>query len=201
MPVDALGLHAKTVARVRLGLPLDKKLLLFGADSLASVRKGSNVLRDTLRAYCARGGADGVELMVFGSGSIDVPLPVHRLGYVSNESRLALLYAAADAYLLPSLEDNAPLTVGESLLCGTPVIAFPVGNVEALVEHRVTGYVAAHLDEEDFATGIEWALAASPEAALERSARCRMAAGRYHDPRLAAERHEALYRAAIDAAT
>lgn len=199
-PIETLQLTAKMVARARLGLPLDRKLLLFGSDNLENRRKGGDLLKDALRRF-HRKGSDTVELIVFGAGSIETPLPIRSLGYVTDTTRLALAYAAADAYLFPSREDNAPLTVGESLLCGTPVVAFPVGNVPSLVEHRVTGYIARHLDTKDFARGIEWALNASAGDALVRSARCRTTASAYHDPGVSAERHEAVYRLAMDAAT
>ena len=198
LPVDQLALTAKTVARIRLGLPLNKKLLLFGSERLANLRKGADLLKAVLRHFCSKGPRQGVELVMFGSGSIDAPLPVHRLGYVYDLKRLALMYAAADAYLFPSREDNAPLTVAEALLCGTPVVAFPVGNVRALVEHRVTGYIANHLDTRDFADGIEWMLNASPVDALARSARCRLHASAVHDPGTSSGRHEAVYRLAMN---
>jgi glycosyltransferase involved in cell wall biosynthesis len=119
------------------------------------------------------------------------------MGHVSDDVRLALIYSAADAFVFPSHEDNAPLTIGEALLCGTPVVAFPVGNVPDLVRHRDTGYVAGHLDIEDLVAGIRWALEASPTEALSRSLRCRTSAAAAHDPETAATRHEALYRAVM----
>lgn len=197
-PVDAFSLTAKTVARVHLGLPVDKKLLLFGCENVTSPRKGADLLGSALDRLRANARASDIEIVLFGKQTIDLPLPVRHLGHVSDERRLALLYSAADVYLFPSREDNAPLTVSESLLCGTPVVAFPVGTVPALVEHRVTGYVARHLDVEDFADGIHWILSASRADALSRSARCRLHAAAFHDPRTAAERHEAVYRRALD---
>jgi glycosyltransferase involved in cell wall biosynthesis len=196
-PVSRLAMTAKAVARVRLGLPLRRKLLLFGAESVTNHRKGGDLLAEAVARFCASGPHDDVEVVVFGRNSLDIGLPVHRMGYINDDETLALVYSAADAYLFPSREDNAPLTVGESLLCGTPVVAFPVGNVPSVVEHRVTGYIARPLDVEDFARGIRWGLDATPAAALARSARCRLSAAALHDPATAAQRHEAVYRLAL----
>jgi glycosyltransferase involved in cell wall biosynthesis len=44
--------------------------------------------------------------------------------YVTQDAQLALLYAMADAYVLPSLEENLPNVILESLACGTPLVAF-----------------------------------------------------------------------------
>lgn len=197
-PLESLALTAKVVARIRLGLPLNKKLLLFGADSLSNRRKGGDLLRAAIARFCSNGRRDDVEIAMFGSESIDMPLRVHRLGYISEEQKLSLAYSAADVFLCPSREDNGPLTVGEAMLCGTPVVSFPVGIVPVLVEHKINGYIAKYLDVGDFAEGIEWALAATPAEALARSAQCRIRASAFHDPKVAAARHEALYRQALN---
>jgi glycosyltransferase involved in cell wall biosynthesis len=187
----------KVVARIRLGLPLDRKLLLFGADSVGNKRKGGDHLRLALDRLKATGADRGVELITFGHHSIQLPIPSRSMGHVSDDERLALIYSAADAFVFPSLEDNAPLTVGESLLCGTPVVGFPVGNVPDLLRHRDTGYLAKYLDAEDLVNGIRWAIEVDPQEALRRSLRCRTSAAAIHDPVTAAARHESIYKEII----
>lgn len=195
-PIDRLAPTNRMVARAKLGLPLDRKLLLFGADSLANKRKGREWLQQALEQL-ARRGRSNIEVVLFGSGTIDLPLPVHRLGHIADEVRLALAYSSADAFLFPSAEDNAPLTVGESLLCGTPVVAFPVGNVPDLLRHRDTGYIARARDAADLVRGIDWALGVDAVSALRRSLRCRQTAAAFHDPLLAADRHLEVYQEAM----
>ncbi len=192
-PTDRLILTNKTVARAQLGLPVDKKLLLFGADSLQNHRKGSDLLSAMLERLAHLYPQISAEVVLFGNNSISLPFPVHTLGYISEDTRLGLAYSAVDAFLLPSREDNAPLTVGESLLCGTPVVAFPVGHVPSLVRHNVTGYVAKHLDIDDFARGIAWALSADQETAIKRGLLGRISATAFHDPQKAVERHLDVY--------
>jgi glycosyltransferase involved in cell wall biosynthesis len=195
-PTDRLTPSNRIVARLALGLPLKKKLLLFGADSVTNKRKGSEWLRQSIAMIAARGKGD-VEVVLFGNGTIELPLPVHRLGHIADEARLALAYSAADAFLFPSAEDNAPLTVGESLLCGTPVVAFPVGNVPELLRHLDTGYIARYQDAADFVNGIDWAIDGDAPTALRRSLRCRQSAAAFHDPAVAADRHLAVYEEAM----
>ncbi len=195
-PTGRLRPTNKIVARIRLGLPVHKKLLLFGADSLANKRKGGAWLKQAMAMIAQRGSKD-IEVVVFGNSTIDLPLPIHSLGHIAEEERLALAYSAADAFVFPSSEDNAPLTVGEALLCGTPVVAFPVGNVPDLLADRETGYLARHQDAADLVCGIDWALNVDAKAAMRRSIRCRQSAAAYHDPVLAANRHVEVYRQAM----
>ncbi len=197
-PVHRLVMASKTMARLRLGLPVDKKLILFGADSLKNYRKGGELLKAALKRLIDAQPKDAIDLVVFGNDFIDFPLPVHRLGYITDESRLMLAYSAADAFLFPSREDNAPLTVGESLLCGTPVVAFPVGYVPDIVKHGITGYIANYLDTNDFAKGIAWALSANPHLSLKRRMASRISAAVFHDPQQTVERFMGVYRTMLN---
>ena len=90
--------------------------------------------------------ANDIELVVFGNRNTEdvpeFPLKTSFLGTIDNDERLALYYAAADAFLIPSLEDNLPYTVMESLSCGTPVIAFTTGGIPDMVRHEHNGYLA-----------------------------------------------------------
>ena len=196
-PTERLKLTNKLVARIRLGLPINKKLLLFGADSLANYRKGGDLLKQSIDLLSQTEHKAHVEIIVFGNNSIDLPLPVHRLGYISDDAKLALVYSAADAYLFPSLEDNAPLTVGEALLSGTPVVAFPVGYLPDIIQHKVNGYIAKYLDAADFSKGIEWALNVDWKTGTQKTIGYRIAATSFHDPQLSVERHLAVYHEAI----
>ncbi|WP_255454752.1 glycosyltransferase [Parasphingopyxis sp. CP4] len=194
LPVDRFKPTNRLVARKRLGLPLDRKLIAFGADSLGNSRKGGDILRAAIQILKSRNALDGIEGIFFGHGGADFGIPAHEMGQVSDEETMSLIYAAADIFAFPSREDNAPLTVVESMLSGTPVVGFPVGNVVELIEHRVTGYIAQQGDIEDFATGIEWALAGRSSATtLDRRAQNHIDARAHNDPEIAVARHIALY--------
>jgi len=188
----------KMVARLRLGLPLDRKYIVFGADSLDNRRKGGQYLQESISRLVELGAAENVEGLFFGSASLETAIPGHNMGYVSDPRRLSLIYAAADVFAFPSLEDNAPQTVVEALLSGTPVVGFPVGNVPELVTHHDTGYIARYGDAEDFASGLAWALEdpRTPEAQL-RGLRGHIHARDYHDPHAATAQCIDIYREII----
>lgn len=198
-PVDRFNPTNKLVARLRLGLPLDKKLIVFGADNLNNKRKGGDILAESVRHLREMGKVGGVEGVFFGSSSLDLGIKGHNMGHVSDEKKLSLIYAAADVFAFPSREDNAPLTVAEALLSGTPVVAFPVGNVPEVVQHKDTGYIARYEDAEDFAKGLVWALAAPrSQEALARGLRSHLVARTHNDPATAVARHLRLYQEILE---
>lgn len=187
----------KQIARRRLGLPQDRPLVAFGADHLASLRKGGDLMAEALRRL-ARLGDGRARAVVFGSGELPADLPVHAMGYVHDPGKLALIYAAADVFAFPSREDNAPQTVIEAMLCATPVVGFRVGNLPDLIVHGETGWLADPGDVEGFARGLVWALdGADRLEGLLRSMRAHGAAHVYSDPEAATARLVEVYRAAL----
>lgn len=194
IPLDDFVPTNRIAARIALDLPLDKKLIVFGADSLENVRKGGHLLRAAVDHLRLRGELEDVEGLFFGSSNLDVGIPGHNLGYISDPKKLSLVYAAADVFAFPSLEDNAPQTVVEALLSGTPVVGYPVGNVTELVQHRDTGYIADYADAEAFADGLSWAFGriGSREAILK-SVRGHLHAHDYHTPQPIIQQHVDLF--------
>jgi glycosyltransferase involved in cell wall biosynthesis len=156
-PVD------KRTARELLALPQDKKLLLFGGIIGTRVRnKGFHLLVSALREVAERGWRDYAELMVFGSSepavAPDLTLKTRYLGHLDDDARIALLYAAADVFISPSLQENLPNTVMEAMACGTPCVAFNQGGVPDLIDHEINGYLAQPYEPADLARGIAWVI-------------------------------------------
>ena len=144
----------KTSARRAFNLPADKKLVLFGAfGGTSDPRKGFSYLRDALQLLPDE---SDIELVIFGADqpqSIDVKLPVHQVGRLQDHVSIALLYSACDVFVLPSMQDNLPNTLLESLACGTD-----------LIQHQTNGYLATLRDVNDLAHGIQSTLGQSPSA-------------------------------------
>lgn len=197
-PVDRFVMHNKYLARLKLGLPLDKKIMLFAADSLTNPRKGAELLKAALRIFARSHSVKDCLIVVFGSSDVNLPIAVRSMGFVNDDSLLSFIYSSADVFLSTTLEDSGPMTVGESLCCGTPVVSFNVGYAPDIVEHLVTGYIATVNDAAGFSAGIEWAFTTGPTDALERSIKCRMAGAQFHDPKVAASRHLSLYHSVLN---
>lgn len=151
----------KAECRRKLGLPEDKKILLFGAAKVSDIRKGYRYLVEALRIIgnSFPAVAHHIELAMFGttdddSTEIGSEFTSHAMGFVNDSETLVELYNAADAFVLPSLQDNLPNTVVESLSCGTPVVGFRIGGVPEMVIHGKTGYLAEAKNSLSLANGI-----------------------------------------------
>lgn len=157
-PIDKQ--HAKKM----LGLPVDKQIILFGAISATSAtRKGFQFLKPALQQLSQNQNSESIELVIFGSSAPlnppDLGFKVNYLGRLNDDISLALVYAAADVFIAPSVEDNLPNTVMEALACGTPCVSFKIGGMSDLIDSAQTGYLAQPFDIDDLARGITWVLA------------------------------------------
>lgn len=151
----------KAECRRELGLPENKKLLLFGAAKVNDIRKGYRFLLEALRIVSDSFPivARQIELVIFGRGADgnsteEAGFRVHKMDYVGDTRTLVRLYNAADTFVLPSLQDNLPNTVAESLACGTPVVGFRTGGIPEMVRHGETGYLSDAKNSLSLANGI-----------------------------------------------
>ncbi len=194
LPIDKFIPVNQLVARSKLNLPLGGKIILFGADDVSNRRKGGDLLHAALLLLSEQNKDADIHLATFGHYSLRAPFPVTNLGYLNTERELSLAYSAADCYCLPSREDNAPLTVAESMACGTPVVATPVGNVPDLVRHKETGFVCDSFTAEGLAEGIQFVLSSLQKAGnIALQSKIRQTACNHHNPTVAAERHLKVY--------
>ena len=133
------------ICRQVLDLPLNKKILLFGAQSLSDPRKGGDLLLKSLQNIPQSLKQDLI-LLTFGDGGEQfqshIDITVLSLGYISGDRLKSIAYSAADLFLFPTRADNLPLVLQESMACGTPLISFHVGGVPELVRSGVTGELA-----------------------------------------------------------
>lgn len=141
LDVDIFSPRSAEVGRRALEIPCDASVVLFVAHSVSVQRKGLALLSQALASLHD---LPALFLLSLGSGAPDVEgnIPHLHVGHISQERLLALLYSTADVYVVPSLQDNLPNTVLESLACGTPVVGFDVGGIPDMVRPGVTGLLA-----------------------------------------------------------
>jgi glycosyltransferase involved in cell wall biosynthesis len=158
----------KASARQILGLSSEKFIMMSGfMPSRMDLHKGTSYLLDAIELFAANYDLDPdqMELVIFGNRDEknvpDFPIRTTFLGTISDDEKLALCYSAADVFLAPSLEDNLPNTVMESLACGTPVVAFRTGGIPDMVQHQQNGYLAEFRSSADLARGIAWVYSAN----------------------------------------
>jgi glycosyltransferase involved in cell wall biosynthesis len=134
---------------------------LFGAVGATSDnRKGFHLLQSALKDLSQSNFTEDFDLVVFGttkSSEIEeCGFKVHYLGHLSDDTSLVLAYSAADIFVAPSTQENLANTVLESIACGTPCVAFRIGGMPDLIEHKQNGYLAQPFDITDLAKGIVW---------------------------------------------
>lgn len=166
----------KAEARLRVGLPADKRIILFVSHKVTDKRKGMDYFVKSLQKLAADNPEmkENTVVAVMGTHSDDVvsslPFTTYPLGYIDNDHSIADVYRSSDVYVLPSLEDNLPNTIMEALACGVPCVGFRVGGIPEMIDHRQNGYVANVKDTDDLAAGIEWVLCEADREALSASA-------------------------------
>lgn len=161
----------KTTAKEILGIPKEKKMLLYGAmNATFDPLKGFTQLINSLRILNV---AD-VEITVFGSykpeEAPDFKFPSRYLGSFQDDLSLIMLYNAADVVVVPSLQENLSNVIMESMACGTPVVCFDVGGNSDMVDHKISGYLAQPFDSVDLSNGIKWVLDNNDSGLLSKNA-------------------------------
>ncbi|WP_019988963.1 glycosyltransferase family 4 protein [Rudanella lutea] len=153
----------KAEAGRQLGLPdTGRPRLLFGSFNTTDPRKGFRYFADALHRLHTHWPTLQPEILVFGKGATHdanaLPYPIRQLGVLTNEADIVAAYNAADALVVPSLEDNLPNTVVESMACGTPVVGFRTGGIPELIEHTQTGYLSTVGSAAELADGLAFVL-------------------------------------------
>lgn len=148
----------RRAARRSHGLPEKGRIILFGSCKVADRRKGADYLIEA----CRSAELQHVDVVIVGGHSEwmrnHFAQQVHIIDYVHSPERMAALYAAADVYVTPSLQENLPNTIAESMSVGTPCVGFDVGGIPEMIDHKKNGYVARYKDIPDLAQGVAWVL-------------------------------------------
>ncbi|WP_026100894.1 glycosyltransferase family 4 protein [Synechococcus sp. PCC 7336] len=186
----------RQVCRTTLGLPANKKVLFFTAQSFNDSRKGADLLVAALQKLPDALKSDLV-LMTMGEGgealAAYADIPAMPLGYIDGDRHKALAYSAADLFVFPTRADNLPIVLQESMACGTPMVSFSVGGVAELVRPGITGLLAQPEDPADFATKIV-ELLEDDSLRQKMAEHCRTIAVEEYSIELQAERYINLYR-------
>ncbi|MCR5650961.1 MAG: glycosyltransferase [Lachnospiraceae bacterium] len=144
--------------REKYGLPLNKKIILFGAmvqsvhkwEGMEMTARAVSGLNDDLKKDCS--------LLIFGNAPdldlSDFDIPAAALGHIDGQEKIADIYRAADVFVSPSVADNYPNTLLEAICCGTPCVSFDIGGMRDLVKTGETGYLARPKDTDDLSKGI-----------------------------------------------
>ena len=121
---------------------LDSKMRVFTfvAAEPANPVKGLNILLDALDLVQSKTDIE-IKLNIVGKRiqEFSKRYEIEQHGLLDGE-RIRKILQKTDFTLVPSLQENSPSVIVESMLTGTPVIATNVGGIPELVIEGVTGY-------------------------------------------------------------
>lgn len=153
----------KTTARERLGLPINKKIILFIGNLLPV--KGIDLL---LRAFAGMEKKDCIDLIIIGKGKserklktltkkLHIETHVNFMGSKGHNEIPAWLNAC-DVLCLPSRNEGFPTIIVEALACGRPVVATKVGGIPEAVTNDTFGILVEPNNTEELAATLNKAL-------------------------------------------
>lgn len=197
--LDIFKPREKSFLRKLFGLPEEKKLILFGAENATQdARKGFKYLQEALGLISQYNKNMNIEFVVFGAtqsaNETKLPFKINYLGKYVDEISLAAIYGACDIFVAPSIQDNLPNTVMESLACGVPVVAFSIGGMPDMIDHNINGYLSTPLSSESLAQGIIQMIEGDSESL---SAKSRLKAIEMFSPERVSEKYLTLYKSLI----
>ncbi len=164
----------------KLNLNVNYRYILFGTMTLKDKRKGFDLFIECIKilSNSIPDLTHNLKLLVVGSDKnmkgVELPIETVFLGRIKDESEMADFYNAGCLFIAPSREDNLPNTVMESLSCGTPVIAFNIGGMPEMIDHKVNGYLAEPFNVNDLVDGIRWILGHPDTKKISEAARAKI---------------------------
>jgi len=194
LDVQVFAPTPKAAAREALGLPAEAPMVMFVAADVRNRRKGFAQLLEALDGLSAT--IPDVLLVSVGHGQPQVAGGAsHRhLGYIDDDRQRALVYAAADLFIIPSLQESFGQTVIEAMACGTPVVGFAAGGIPDMVRHDRTGLLAPVGDTAALREAISALLADEPRR-LRLGAEARQVALAEYASEVQVRQYLALYQA------
>lgn len=151
--------------RQRLGLPQNKRLVLFVAYNVNDENKGFRFVQKAVARLLMRDTQlkDKIAIVPVGKNAtqwIDkFACEVCPKEYVSDRVTMRDLYRACDVLVISSQMENLPNTIVEAKACGVPVVAPAVGGIPQMIRHEVDGYLAAPYSTLDQGTAMKDSLA------------------------------------------
>ncbi len=132
----------KLACRRSLNIPVQSRVIVFGAPGIDNPRKGFKQLEEAL--HKVRKVHSNLFLLSFGAGEAPFKqtIPGLHLGQIANNHLLSLIYNCADVFVIPSLQEAFGQTALEAMSCGIPIVGFNTGGIPDMIENEVTGYLA-----------------------------------------------------------
>jgi len=152
-PLDIFRPRDKRVCREIFGLPADRFIIMMPS-SLEDRRKGGPALLEAL----SRLELPDILVVTLGTvvGGFEAGVDLLQLGHVHDQTKLAMLYCAADLVVNSSSVETFGQTLVEGIASGTPVVGYPVAGVSEAIFDGITGILATGTDPASLASAIQY---------------------------------------------
>lgn len=147
-------------ARHKLGLPLNKKILL-SVGNLNNL-KGHTYLIEAMKQVIEK--QNDVLLIIVGAGPLELELQkqivanglqknVFLVGNKRHEE-IPIWMNACDLFVHPSLHESFGVVIIEAMACGKPVLGTSVGGVPEIIRNKEVGLLVKSADAESLSQGM-----------------------------------------------
>lgn len=137
-----------------LGISSDRLVMCFCASDINDTHKGLQTLVKAIEAMQR----PDITLICVGKGVLPkCNFPVVGTGVITNPRLLSLVYSASDLFVMPSFQEAFAQAPVEAMACGCPVVAFPCGVTEELI-NEANGVRCRAFTVEELVAGISTAL-------------------------------------------
>ena len=144
----------KEFCRDFFNIPSEQKVFMFVAQHVANKRKGFDFLLPIIEGNLL----PNAHYLIVGANTTNVAgNNITFTGTITDERVMAMAYSAADFFILPSREDNLPNTMLESISCGTPIIAFNIGDNVSVIGNNECGIICNELSSEALLDAMKYA--------------------------------------------
>jgi glycosyltransferase involved in cell wall biosynthesis len=166
--------------------------LLFLAANLDDPRKNLATFLDAIEDMPI----ENAQLLAVGKSSPGLEQRASHIQFLSpgfHPEKLRKIYSKATLHIIPSLIDNLPNTVLESLFCGTPVLAANTGGAAEMIEPGVTGLAFNPYDRKELRSQLDLLLAGIREGSIQTGADCHHITAKHYSLTLMVDRYVALF--------
>jgi glycosyltransferase involved in cell wall biosynthesis len=149
-------------SRSRLGLPLDKKIILFFGNIvpykgphilLKAISMMKNQINDFIVVFAGRGPMK--EELIKMSQKLDIEENIKFTGYIDDKLKY-LYFKSADIFCLPSINNTESFGIVnlEAMACGVPIVSTRIGGIPDVVEDGKNGLLTNPNDEKSLAEAL-----------------------------------------------
>ena len=152
--LDEYKLIDKDKTRDKYSVQKNKDIIMFGAATMNNKFKGMEYIYSMLEKLSSK---ENYVLLVVGNGFLKEKVSdrynIIEFGYVRDTDKMNEIYGMADIFVMPSLAENYPCTVLESMASGTPVLAFETGGIPEQINND-NGWIISEKSGENLANKI-----------------------------------------------